>query len=108
MQMKVEAGSLHRSIHSTLQIQLLPTALVVQNSTDRQHECRVMLRSRSTIITENCVQRFSLQRNHARMPVHGLESLKAGVTRGVTNLNLCTRKNLQWNIEIEALNLKRI
>lgn len=91
---------------------LLPTALVhVKNSADELVTCRVILDSASqtSFITESCVQKLGLSRNHSTRSVRGLASSNAGVTKGyVPELELYSRFKPFDSIKINARILPKI
>lgn len=55
--------------------------------------CSVLLDygSQATVITDNCVQRLSLNQNHAKVKVWGISATNAGLTRGRVGIRSSSR-----------------
>ncbi|XP_053968732.1 uncharacterized protein LOC128870164 [Anastrepha ludens] len=84
---------------------LLPTVVCeVTDCNGEQQQCRMLLDSGSekTIISENCVQRLGLRRQHSRIPIHGLNNIATGVSHGWVSLHITSMVDGE-SFNVEAL-----
>jgi hypothetical protein len=83
---------------------LLPIVLLlISDSYYVPQLCRALLDSgaQETLITESCIQKLGLRRDHAKFPITGLNKFKANTTRGKAALNLyCEQDYLQSTNDI--------
>jgi hypothetical protein len=77
--------------HVRMNQTLLPTVLLfISDSNNVPQLCRALLDSgaQETLITESCIQKLGLRRDHAKLPITGLNMFKADTNRGKAALNL--------------------
>ena len=105
--------------HSTLQnymkksqqTVLLATArIVVKTPHGTLHIARALLDSgsQSSYISEDCVYRMALKSRRASIPISGVFSSHAGTTKGIVNVIIKPSHDVNCEIPLDALVLKRI
>jgi hypothetical protein len=80
--------------HVRMNQTLLPTVLLfISDPNNVPQLCRALLDSgaQETLITESCIQKLELRRDHAKLPITGLNMFKADTPRGKTALNILSR-----------------
>ncbi|XP_055711438.1 uncharacterized protein LOC129806693 [Phlebotomus papatasi] len=98
----------HSSVHHRA---LLPTALVnIKDVYGDYQQCRVLIDGggECTMISEDCAQRLSLPRRHARIPVTGAAEVAIGFTRGLVQLEISSIYNPDEKIQAEAYVMQKV
>lgn len=109
VELEVKPDLAASELHATDAI--LPTALV--EATDQHGDwqvCRALLDSASTrsFVTESCVNRLGLSRVNARISIGTLNGGNAGLSKGATSLQIRSRFDHDFIIDLHAFILPKI
>ena len=98
-------------IEKSQQTVFLATARIVVKTPDGAlHIAQTFLDSgsQSSFISEDCVYRIALKRTRASIPISGVASSHAVTTKGIVNVIITPLHDVNCEIPLDALVLKRI